>query len=363
MTIPTPIRIAAAVIAFSALVLGVWMGLMRIGWAIGSPPAPGTHGPILVLGFLGTVIGMERAVAIGRSWAWATPILAAGSVIAMLTGAPVELTGALLLVAGSILIALFAVAYRIQPESHIILMGIGAVAWVLAAGSWLAGEPVPSLVPWLAAFLILTIAGERLELARLIATSRSSKWQLAGAVAIVIAGSTIAWVSAETGARIAGLGNLLIAIWLLRYDIARRTIRLGGVTRYMAAGLLIGYAWLAVSGALWIATGLEFASTGYDAALHTLFLGFIMSMIMAHAPIVIPALAGLAFPFGREMWVPLIFLQISVIVRVVGDLAGSYEVKKWGGMLNAVALALLVLIVVNTVARGELSKRRPHTAG
>ncbi len=362
MTVPVPIRIAVALVAVSALVLGVWMGLTRIGWSIGSPPAPGTHGPILVLGFLGTVIGMERAVAIGKSWAWITPILAAASVVAMLTGAPAELTGALLLVAGVVLIVLFAVAYRIQPEAHIIVMGIGAVSWVLAAGTWLAGEPVPSLVPWLAAFLILTIAGERLELARLIATTRSSKWQLAGAVAIVIAGSIIAWVYADTGARIAGLGNLLIALWLLRYDIARRTIRLGGVTRYMAAGLLIGYAWLAVSGTLWITTGLEFGSTGYDAALHTLFLGFIMSMIMAHAPIVIPTLAGLAFPFGREMWIPLIFLQFSVLVRVAGDLAGSYELKKWGGMLNAIALTLFMLIVVATVIRGERAKPRSRTA-
>ncbi len=363
MTIPVPIRIAVALVAVSALVLGVWMGLMRIGWMIGSPPAPGTHGPILVLGFLGTVIGMERAVAIGRSWAWMTPILSGASVITMLTGAPTELTGALLLIAGAVLVALFVVAYRMQPEVHITLMGIGAMSWVLAAGTWMAGEPVPALIPWLAAFLILTIAGERLELARLIATTRSSKRQLAGAVAIVIVGSMIAWAYADTGARIAGLGNLLIALWLLRYDIARRTIRLGGVTRYMAAGLLIGYAWLAVSGILWIATGLEFGSTGYDAALHTLFLGFIMSMIMAHAPIVIPALAGLAFPFGREMWIPLIFLQISVLVRVTGDLAGSYELKKWGGMLNAIALTLLILIVITTVIRGELAKRRLRPAG
>ncbi|MEA3502671.1 MAG: hypothetical protein U9R47_07835 [Actinomycetota bacterium] len=362
MTVPAPIRIATAVIAFSALIFGIWMGLTRIGWSIGSPPAAGTHGPILVLGFLGTVIGMERAVAIGRSWAWATPILAAGAVIAMLTGAPYELAGALLLVAGVVLVALFSAAYRIQPEAHIILMGIGAVAWVFATVTWLAGKPAPSLVPWLAAFLILTIAGERLELARLIATTRSARRQLAGAVAVVIAGSMIAWAYANTGARIAGLGNLLIAIWLLRYDIARRTIRLGGVTRYMATGLLVGYVWLAVSGVLWITTGLEFASTGYDAALHTLFLGFIMSMIMAHAPIVIPALAGLAFPFGREMWIPLIFLQISVLVRVAGDLADAYELEKWGGMLNAVALSLLVLIVVATVIRGEHARREARTA-
>ena len=43
----------------------------------------------------------------------------------------------------------------------------------------------------------------------------------------------------------------------------------------------------AVSGILWMNSGLRFSSFAYDASEHTLFLGFVMSMIMAHAPIVI----------------------------------------------------------------------------
>ena len=233
-------------------------------------------------------------------------------------------------------------------------MGIGAVAWVLAAATWLAGNPVPSLVPWLAAFLVLTIAGERLELARLIATTAAAKRLLFGAVGVALAGSAIAWASPELGARVAGLGNLLIAVWLIRFDIARRTIRLGGVTRYMAAGLLLGYVWLAVSGVFWMLSGLSAGASTYDAALHTLFLGFVMSMIMAHAPIVIPALAGLAFPFHPSLWVPLILFHVTVVIRVAGGLTGSFEVKKWGAMLNAIVLTLIVLLgTLDTVTLGH----------
>lgn len=357
MTIPTPVRAVIAVIALASFVLGVWMGLVKIGWVLGAPPAPGTHGPILVLGFLGTVIGMERAVAMNRAWTWITPIFTASAVVSMLTGSPHELSGALLLAGGAVLVALFVTAYHMQPESHIVMMGLGAVAWVFAALTWLTGGPVASLVPWLAAFLVLTIAGERLELARMIAITQKMRRQLAGAVAVVLIGSVIAWTSPWIGVRIAGLGNLLVAIWLIRHDIARRTIRVAGITRYMATGLLVGYAWLAVSGALWMASGLNVASPTYDAALHTLFLGFVMSMIMAHAPIMIPALAGIPFPFRAEMWIPVALFQISVLTRVVGGLAGLFELRKWGAMLNAIALALFLVTVIVTVIRGQIQKR------
>lgn len=347
----------AAVVAVASLVVGIWVGLTRIGWVLGSPPATGSHGLILVLGFLGTVIGLERAVAIGRAWAWASPLCAAGASAGILLGAPNELVGLLLLVGGVVLVGIFGAAYRVQPETHILVMGMGAVAWVLAAVTWLIGMSVAALIPWLSAFLVLTIAGERLELARMIATTDLEKRRLVAAIMVVVAGSVVAWMAPETGARIAGFGNLLVALWLIRYDIARRTVRLGGITTYMASALLMGYGWLAVSGVLWMVSGLRAWSVAYDAAIHTLFLGFVMSMIMAHAPIIIPALTGLSFPFTRVLWIPLILLQVTVAMRVVGGILEMWELRRWSAMLNALTLALFVVVVVVSVARGEILRR------
>ncbi len=360
MALPARARAVPAILAVVALVFGVWMGLLRVGFALGAPPAPGTHGAMLVLGFLGTVIGMERAVATGRGWAWIAPFGAAAAVIAMLAGRP-TVAAALLLVAGAALVAVFAAAYRDQPEPHIVLMGIGASGWVLAALTWALGGSVPSLVPWLSAFLVLTIAGERLELARTIGTSATARRWLWGAAAIVVAGSVLAWTSPEAGARLAGAGNLGVAAWLLTHDLARRTIHLSGVTRYMAAGLLAGYVWLGVAGALWMVSGLVPGTVAYDAALHAVFLGFVMSMIMAHAPVVVPALAGVAFPWSPVLWVPLGLLHASVLVRVAGGLAANPEVRRWGAALNAVALALFAVTVIAIVATGR--KRRRAAAG
>lgn len=123
-----------------------------------------------------------------------------------------------------------------------------------------------------------------------------------------------------------------------------------------SSGLLVGYGWLAVSGVLWIVSGLSRTSVAYDAALQTLFLGFVISMIMAHAPIVIPALAGLPFPFTPAFWAPLAFLQVSILIRVAGGLAGNFELRRWGAMLNAVALGLFLLMVIGTVIRGQRTK-------
>ncbi len=311
---------------------------------------------MLVLGFLGTVIGMERAVATGRGWAWITPFGAAAAVVAMLAGRP-GAAAVSLLAAGAVLVAVFVAAYRDQPEPHLVLMTAGASAWVLAAFTWTLGASVPSLVPWLSTFLVLTIAGERLELARTIGTSDVARRWLWGSAAIVVAGSAVAWVSLQAGARLAGAGNLLVAVWLLGNDLARRTIRLGGVTRYMAAGLLAGYLWLGIAGALWMVSGLMPGTTAYDAALHSLFLGFVMSMIMAHAPVVIPALGGVSFPWSPALWVPLGLLHGSVLVRVAGGLATSGAIQRWGAALNAVALAVFAATAIVIVATGRRRRR------
>src|SRR5690554_2531500 len=73
-----------------ALLAGLCGGLLRVGW--GSAHVPVTlalaHGPLMVCGFLGTLISLERAVALRRGWAYAVPLAAGlGGVLAMVGGA------------------------------------------------------------------------------------------------------------------------------------------------------------------------------------------------------------------------------------------------------------------------------------
>ncbi len=84
----------------TGLVFGVLTGLSRMGWAVGTPPAVSFHGPLFALGFLGTVIGVERAVALRRRWAWVVPAASAAAVVSFLAGAPTGVPASLLAVGG-----------------------------------------------------------------------------------------------------------------------------------------------------------------------------------------------------------------------------------------------------------------------
>ena len=52
-----------------------------------------------------------------------------------------------------------------------------------------------------------------------------------------------------------------------RHDVARRTVRQSGLTRFTAVCLLSGYFWLAVSGVLAVYFGTVLAGAAYDAIL------------------------------------------------------------------------------------------------
>ncbi|MHB8731149.1 MAG: hypothetical protein ACYDAB_05100 [bacterium] len=75
------------------------------------------------------------------------------------------------------------------------------------------------------------------------------------AVAVYLAGLLATLPAPRAGARLEGLGMLGVALWLLRFDIARYTVRQAGLPRFIAVSLLSGYVWLAASGILWMLFG------------------------------------------------------------------------------------------------------------
>lgn len=81
-------RFVLIVLAGLFLLAGLWAGLVRFGWILPvlNDQFPFVHGPVMVVGFLGTLIGLERAVALGRVWPYGIPILTALSMLSVLTG-------------------------------------------------------------------------------------------------------------------------------------------------------------------------------------------------------------------------------------------------------------------------------------
>lgn len=353
-----PIMISAVVILLAAL----WSGLVHLGLHL---PQGGTslnegHGPMMVLGFLGALISLERAVALGAGWAYLGPVAAAIGGLTVILGVPDGIPAFLVTVGGIVLVGVFIAVHRIQPSLHNVVLASGAVCWVVAGALWLASWDVYRFLPWLVAFLVLTITGERLELSRLTGAGRTARQLFIAAAGIFGIGLVVSCFQEVTGVRIAGVGLVALAAWLARFDIARRTIRTRGLTRFMAAALLTGYAWLATGGALWVVLGHMTEPVGhqaaYDAMIHAIFLGFVISMIFAHAPVIVPAVLGRPLPYHRWFYVPLVLLHASLLLRLAfGDGLDNKASWQWGGVFNEVALLLYMAMAVH----GLFLHRRP----
>jgi hypothetical protein len=275
----------------------------------------------------------------------------------LLAGAP---GGPLLMfIASLVMVAVFVEILRRQAATFTAIMALGAVAWAVGQLLWLAGEPVHRVVLWWAAFLVLTIAAERLEMTRLVPRGPSTRATFVVAIAALLLGLAYTSLSrdgaAGTGVRIVGASWIALAAWLGAFDIARRTVRMSGVPRFTAVALLSGYAWLAVAGGLALAWGDVAAGPLYDAILHAVFVGFVFSMIFGHAPIIIPAVLRRGVRYHPVFYVHVAVLHASLVLRVAGDAVGWTAGRQWGGLVNVLAIVLFIGSTAVTVVRNGWS--------
>jgi len=345
-------------LGFVALLLGVWSGWVRIGWRWPSPTPSfdAVHGPLMVAGFLGTLIGLERAVGLRARWGLAAPAATAAGALLLVALGPSSLLGPALIAGGSfVLTLLFLAILRKRPEAATALMALGALAWLLANLLWLVATPPLAVYPvflgWVA-FPVLVIVGERLELSRIRNLSPGSVRSLAAAAALFLLGAAAPLLSLPGGAFLAGWGLVLVALWLLRYDVLWFEVRREGLPRFLGTALFLGYLWLAIAGLLLVAASADLLVFSYDAVVHAIFLGFVLSMVFAHAPIVFPGLLGRPMPFTWAFYLPLLVLHASLALRILADFAGNASVRAWGGLMNGIALFLFLATAGASLRRG-----------
>lgn len=358
---------AAGMFALLAALLG---GLYRLGWEWSIVPLtlPDVHGPLMVSGFLGTLIGLERAVALTKRWPAVGPLCTGAGAVALIAGVPGAVGPVFMTLGSVVLVVMFIHLIREQPALFTVTMGLGALAWLAGNILWLNGWSIVSVVSWWAAFLVLTIAGERLELSRFLPLAQRHRLSFLAAVALFMAGLIPVGMAFDIGSRLSGLGLVGLSVWLLRHDMARHAVQKTGLHRFVALSLLSGYVWLAVAGLLTLSFGGVAAHhhasvhaihahdvpDGYDATLHAIFVGFVFSMIMGHAPIIFPSVLGIALPFRPAFYSHLILLHLSLVVRVVGDVTAWWPGRLGGGLLNVVA----VLLFLGNMATSGLQDKR-----
>jgi hypothetical protein len=239
-----------------------------------------------------------------------------------------------------------------QRAAHTGLLLVAALAWLCGCVLFaLHDGAAAAALPWWFVFLVITIAAERLEMTRLMRRGPAMQALLGGVLLLMLAGAAASGWSPAVGGLLFGASLSLLAAWLAVFDIARRTVFARGLSRYMAVCLLGGYAWLAVAGAAWAGTALGLPLR--DAALHALGLGFIVSMMMGHAPVILPAVARVKLQFGPVFYLPLLALHGSLALRLGAGL-GDVAMRALGAVGNAAAIAAFALTVVGAALAWQI---------
>jgi len=325
------------------LLLGLYTGLIRLGLSLPSAFDLGAmaHGPIMINGFLATLISLERGAALEKLWSYIAPVSFALSTFLLMAG--FSFFGGFFLLLGSVFLAIILVYLcYLQAVNHHYIMAGGAITLLVGNILFILNYPVFNLTGWWVAFPLLTIFGERLELNRIMKPPKKATKFFT--LLIVL------WLLTLAGIHLYrdlfwSLGSIVLiatALWLIRYDVARRTIKSVQWTRYSAWCLLTGYVWIIIGGVLGVFYGLPYAGALYDAILHIYFVGFVFSMIFAHAAIIIPALTGKVVGWSRYFYLPFFMLHGFLILRVFGDLMNIPGFRLYGSYGNVAAILLFL---------------------
>ncbi|HEY6203750.1 MAG TPA: hypothetical protein VI056_12000 [Candidatus Limnocylindria bacterium] len=316
------------------------------------------HGALMVSGFVGTLICLERALVARRGWALLAPLCSGLGAIGVILGTPQPLPALAIAVAAVALVAITLFGVTPGPTIVMAVMAAGAASWAVGALLWAVGAEPFRAVPWWAAFLVLTVAAERMDLSRALRPSSGALAVFIVVTVLLVLGVTVTLVDFGLGIRVSGWALLVLALWLAVRDHPPAASRSLPMPRYIGTAIAISYAWLAVGALLMLTYDGVPAGWRYDALVHSVFIGFVMTMILAHGPIILPAIAGVAVAYSPLLYIPLVLLQSSMVLRVAGDIMERVDWRDSGATLNAIAVLTFAATMAIAVRR-----RRPGSRG
>ncbi|WP_203561355.1 hypothetical protein [Ideonella livida] len=354
--LPLSRRLMAALggLALLNLLLAAGGGLARLGglppaaWGPTGPSALGAHGAVMVGGFFGTVIALERVAALHRG-AWVPALAGLGGLLAGLAGATLPaawpLAHGLWGLSATGLLGLYAWAARHRGPSLPLAVEASAAAALLAGHLANAAGQAPAARLGYAAFLVLTIAAERRELMRL---RPLSVW--AGRAFVLgwlgtLASVALAWHAPEEAARLWWALMVGLAVWLLCFDVARLQWRAPAWAGHTARCLGVGYLWLGLAAVLGLA--------GVAGAWHVLWLGFVWAMVFGHAPLMLPTLAGWRPRHTAWALLPLAVMGLSLGLRLAAEAWAGPDLRAAAGLGHALAWLLFGGVMAMAVRAGD----------
>lgn len=335
--------LSVLIFVVASLAVGVFAGLGRMGATDVYLTGYLHHGAIMVGGFLGTLIALEKIIPLKNRLLLLIPFTSAASVVMLWTNHFSQ--GVWLLIISSVGLSAVFLFYLIRHrELHLWLMFVGGISLFAGNSVLLSNTFYPSALPWWIAFLLFTIVSERLELSKFLPVAKTDKRLLLLMLGVFVSGILLSfhtWGNFVSGIALAG-----IAIWLMRHDVVRINLGKKGLIRFTGVALLLGYISLLLTGIFFIA--LPEIAYAYDAFVHMFFLGFVFSMIFAHGPIILPGVLGLMIkPYHRFLYAPLVLLHASLVVRIAADInLLDHSFRLPAGYLNGLAILLYFVALV-----------------
>ncbi len=343
------IRLPFMIFAFINLLMGMLAGLIRMGWNFSVTSIALHHGAIMVGGFLGTLILLEKVIPLKRKILFVFPVINAMGLLIVVPGF-YRLGLLFLLIGATGLLIVFLLYYKKQPNDlSLILMIVGACCQITGHFMLMTKQFYPMAFPWWMGFILFIIVGERVELSKFLPVTKRHKIILVSFMSLFFIGLFVPFHG--IGKYISGAALGLIALWLMRHDVISIAIKKEGLTRFSGVALLMGCISLLFTGLFLISLpDIPFA---YDAIVHTFFLGFAFTMIFAHGPIILPGVLGLNVkPYHPLLYVPLITLVLSLVLRLLGDTSVlPLAVRLWSGWFSVSSILLYFMLLITFTIR------------
>lgn len=340
-------------IAIFSLLIGIYVGLIRIGWQLpfwhGMPISH--HGIIMVGSFLGSLISLERVVTLKTKLPLLIPIIMVASMPALLLQN--NILAFQMLILGSFGYAIISIQIALKYKlAGDFLIFFGAFFQLIAHIILYKTNSYPLAFAGWMLFLIFTIVGERLNLTRFLPVTKLDKIELYAWLSLLVLSSGFYHFGL---AILVGLSFIGLAQWLVRNDIAIINIQKSGQFKFLGYALIGAYLWLFLSGIISLQRiGNPFL---YDALLHSFFVGFVLSMIMAHAPIIFPSILKINIrPHHPIFYVWLALLHTSLIIRVLGDFIQNAWLRKTGGLFNGLSFILFLITMIYLIIQQQRKK-------
>ncbi|MBI0126686.1 multicopper oxidase domain-containing protein [Bifidobacterium sp. W8101] len=367
-------RMALLLGAGLAALLGLVAALIRADLIhpSGRVPLADLHGGLMVYGFLGAAIGLERAVAYrsggsGKpAWGFLAPALGLlGSLLCLLSllasscgAAPawvkVELIGGIpWTLSMLVLTAIYSAIWRRQPSAEVIIQVLGSLVGLVGAAGWVAGLDAAVLAPTWLFFLVLTIVGERVELARAVFSDVRLESGILGLSLLAVLMLPVQAMAPSVGYPLLGLSLGLLLLVMASHDVAKGTFRHGGLPGFMGTCMLSAYAWGLLAALIWMVAPLDSSTYWGDMALHALAVGFIMTMVIAHVCMIVPSVIRRPLPFHPLLWGAWALMQVGLLIRLLGAIRLYTPLWKAGNLLNVLGILSMMLTVVYLAARGK----------